>query len=100
MDGEYGKKSITRYEILEVLPNGEIEVRFTPMTGRTHQLRVHSAHKDGLGRPIKGDRLYGDSTGERLWLHAESLKFIEHPEYDFRSRIVVCQSETGLMDKP
>lgn len=100
VDGEYGKKSITRYEILEVLPNGEIEVRFTPMTGRTHQLRVHSAHKDGLGRPIKGDRLYGDSTGERLWLHAESLKFIEHPEYDFRSRIVVCQSETGLMDKP
>lgn len=78
VDYEHGKQAITEYEVLDVLPNGEAEVRFTPRTGRTHQLRVHSAHKDGLGRPIKGDRLYGHPDGGRLYLHAEYLEFI-HP---------------------
>lgn len=74
-----GKKAVTQYEVLENLPDGEVELRFTPLTGRTHQLRVHAAHADGLGRPIKGDRLYGDSSEGRLWLHAESISFL-HPQ--------------------
>ena len=56
-------------------------VRFTPHTGRTHQLRVHAAHPDGLDAPIVGDRLYGRTApdeDERLQLHAERLAFV-HP---------------------
>ena len=78
VDREHGKLAITEYEVLSQLPDGEIDIRFTPRTGRTHQLRVHAAHADGLGRPIKGDRLYGSPDGGRLWLHAESLT-IRHP---------------------
>ena len=78
VDYENGKLAITEYEIAEVLPDGEIDVIFTPRTGRTHQLRVHSAHVKGLGRPIKGDRLYGDATEGRLFLHAFYLEFT-HP---------------------
>ena len=78
VDREHGKLAITEYEVVEILPNGEIEVLFRPKTGRTHQLRVHSAHPEGLGRPIKGDRLYGSPSHGRLYLHAESITF-EHP---------------------
>ena len=78
VDREHGKLAITEYEVLSQLPDGEIDIRFTPRTGRTHQLRVHAAHAAGLGRPIKGDRLYGSPDGGRLWLHAESLT-IHHP---------------------
>lgn len=52
-------------------------VAFYPLTGRTHQLRVHAAHPEGLHCPIHGDALYGQPA-DRLYLHAESLKFI-HP---------------------
>lgn len=79
VDRKNGKKAVTEYEVLQILPNGEIDIRFNPLTGRTHQLRVHSAHAQGLGRPIKGDRLYGSADGGRLWLHAESISFT-HPE--------------------
>lgn len=78
VDYENGKLAVTEYEILEILPDGEIDVIFTPKTGRTHQLRVHSAHSKGLGRPIKGDRLYGDASDGRLFLHAGYLEFT-HP---------------------
>lgn len=78
VDREHGKIAITEYEIVEMLPNGEIEIIFRPKTGRSHQLRVHSAHPEGLGRPIKGDRLYGNPSAERLHLHAESIEF-RHP---------------------
>lgn len=78
VDPEHGKLAVTEYEVLEQLPDGEIDIRFTPRTGRTHQLRVHAAHAAGLGRPIKGDRLYGSPDGGRLWLHAESISF-RHP---------------------
>ena len=78
VDREHGKLAITEYEVIEELPNGEIEVLFHPKTGRTHQLRVHSAHPEGLGRPIKGDSLYGSPDRGRLWLHAESIAF-RHP---------------------
>ncbi len=55
-------------------------IEFTPLTGRTHQLRVHSAHDLGLGHPIIGDKLYGrEEPGQRLLLHADMLSFL-HPE--------------------
>ncbi len=79
VDRKNGKLAITEYEIIEQLPNGEIEVLFRPKTGRTHQLRVHAAHELGLGRPIKGDMLYGSPSAECLYLHSAYLEFL-HPE--------------------
>ena len=78
VDKQNGKQAITEFEILQIFPDGEMDVRFIPHTGRTHQLRVHAASPLGLGRPIKGDALYGDSSKNRLQLHAESLSF-KHP---------------------
>lgn len=80
VDFEEGKPAVTGYEILRELADGSLEVRFTPFTGRTHQLRVHAAHALGLGRPIAGDRLYGGQTAAvgRLMLHASLLAF-RHP---------------------
>lgn len=78
VDPDEGKRAVTKYEILDEFPDGEIEVRFCPQTGRTHQLRVHAAHPQGLGRPIKGDCLYGAPDGGPLFLKAESLEFT-HP---------------------
>jgi tRNA pseudouridine32 synthase/23S rRNA pseudouridine746 synthase len=77
VDFQDGKQAVTDWELLETLPGGEALVRFTPLTGRTHQLRVHAAHPLGLGRPIAGDRLYGGGPG-RLCLHAAALSFT-HP---------------------
>ena len=77
VDFENGKQAVTDWELLEALPGGEALVRFTPLTGRTHQLRVHAAHPLGLGRPIVGDSLYGGGPG-RLCLHAAALAFT-HP---------------------
>lgn len=73
---EHGKQAITHYEILSV-GGGRTRVKFNPQTGRTHQLRVHSAHPEGLGVPILGDNLYG-TPSDRLYLHAEQLEFT-HP---------------------
>ena len=78
VDYASGKAAITEYEVLEQFPGGEMDIPFRPRTGRTHQLRVHAAHPQGLGRPIKGDRLYGSNSPGRLWLHAASLRF-RHP---------------------
>lgn len=78
VDREHGKQAITEFEILDIFPDGEMDVRFTPRTGRTHQIRVHCASPLGLGRPIKGDALYGAADGGRLELYAESLSF-RHP---------------------
>ncbi len=72
----YGKPSVTRYEVLG--REGEYtRVALYPLTGRTHQLRVHAAHPLGLDAPIVGDTLYGRSS-DRLYLHAERLEF-RHP---------------------
>jgi len=79
VDREGGKRAITEYEVLNILPSGEIDVIFRPLTGRTHQLRVHAAHPDGLAHPIKGDYLYGAPYGDRLYLDACYLAF-HHPE--------------------
>lgn len=75
-----GRDAVTDYEFLPVNPDGTAEVLFRPHTGRTHQLRVHSAHSLGLGRPIAGDLLYGGSLPgvHRLCLHARDLDFT-HP---------------------
>lgn len=78
VDFEHGKQAVTDYEVLRRLPDGRTLVRFTPLTGRTHQLRVHSAHPLGLGRPIEGDRLYGGGSHGRLCLHAATIEF-SHP---------------------
>ena len=78
VDKSSGKPAISEYKVLEMLPDGEIDILFHPLTGRTHQLRVHAAHPSGLGRPIKGDLLYGGTPADRLYLHAESLGFA-HP---------------------
>ena len=77
VDREHGKPAITRYHIRERRDDGTIFVDFFPLTGRTHQLRVHAAHPEGLNAPIVGDRLYGQSA-ERLMLHAAEIRFV-HP---------------------
>lgn len=77
VDREHGKVAITRYVIREKRTDGTVLVDFYPLTGRTHQLRVHAAHPEGLNAPIIGDRLYG-TAGERLMLHAAEIRFI-HP---------------------
>lgn len=73
---EHGKNAFTKYKILGI-ENGKTRIHFFPITGRTHQLRVHAAHHLGLNCPIIGDDLYG-TKGERLFLHAQWLQFI-HP---------------------
>ena len=92
VDLENGKPAVTDYEIIGIRPDGTIEVQFIPYTGRTHQLRVHAAHRLGLGHPILGDRLYGGGSygnggikvggygagRSRLMLHASYLSF-RHP---------------------
>lgn len=77
VDLEHGKPAITRYVIREYRADGSCLVDFYPLTGRTHQLRVHAAHPDGLNAPIVGDRLYGQAA-ERLMLHAAEISFV-HP---------------------
>ena len=103
---EYGKAAVTRYVILnavkdlktaskcfQILRDAQNDkkgismndnnreatsrIAYYPETGRTHQLRVHSAHPDGMNCPIMGDRLYGQPA-DRLYLHAEMLEF-RHP---------------------
>ncbi len=78
-DKTQGKEALTEYEVIGINPDGTTEILFHPHTGRTHQLRVHSAHTSGLQHPIAGDLLYGGSPAPRLCLHALSLTFI-HPE--------------------
>ena len=73
---EHGKNAETRWEVIQ-RENGKTRVYFYPITGRTHQLRVHAAHKNGLNTPIIGDDLYGEKH-DRLHLHAEFIAFT-HP---------------------
>ena len=89
VDNSQGKPALTRYEVIGINEDGTTDILFHPHTGRTHQLRVHSAHLHGLGRPILGDLLYGGSGNasqdsetakapSRLHLHAYSITF-RHP---------------------
>lgn len=81
----YGKTAITEYEVLNEKEN-KSHVKFYPITGRTHQLRVHSAHSLGLNTAILGDDLYGKKA-ERLYLHASEITFF-HPYSNERTTIV------------
>ena len=73
---QHGKQAITRYEVVRC-DDGRTRIALYPLTGRTHQLRVHMAHPRGLATPIVGDELYGRKS-DRLHLHAELLEF-QHP---------------------
>lgn len=75
VDKEQGKQAVTDYRIKEI--DGKVVAELYPRTGRTHQLRIHCAHAEGLGSPIIGDNLYGKSA-DRLYLHAEHIEFV-HP---------------------
>lgn len=72
-----GKSSVTKWKAIES-KGATTKIHFWPLTGRTHQLRVHSAHELGLNAPIVGDDLYGIAA-ERLYLHAAHLSFV-HPK--------------------
>jgi tRNA pseudouridine32 synthase/23S rRNA pseudouridine746 synthase len=83
VDMEHGKRAVTDYEFLS-----ENLVALYPQTGRTHQLRIHCASPDGLGRPIVGDELYG-TKGDRLMLHATEIWF-HHPVTGDPMHLVCC----------
>jgi tRNA pseudouridine32 synthase/23S rRNA pseudouridine746 synthase len=70
---EYGKPAVTRYEVI-TRDKRHTRLSLYPITGRTHQLRVHCAHQQGLNAPIVGDNLYGQPD-KRLYLHATSIEF-------------------------
>jgi tRNA pseudouridine32 synthase/23S rRNA pseudouridine746 synthase len=80
VDHEHGKRAITEYRVQACAEQAGRVVTLLalyPHTGRTHQLRMHCAHKEGLGCPIVGDELYGHKA-DRLYLQAESIAFV-HP---------------------
>ena len=80
VDWKHGREAVTQYRIISHEERAGIPVTrivFHPQTGRTHQLRVHSASPEGLNAPILGDRLYGH-IADRLYLHAEAIDFT-HP---------------------
>ena len=94
MVADDGKRAITEYRVVGV-DEGRTRIEFYPLTGRTHQLRLHSAHPQGLNAPIVGDDIYGHeqhadlSDGYRLCLHASRLEFT-HPHTEER---IVIESE-------
>ncbi|WP_375579425.1 pseudouridine synthase [Marivirga tractuosa] len=77
VDFEAGRKALTKWKLINQNEKKTM-VTFIPVTGRTHQLRVHAAHPKGLDAPIVGDTLYGNKA-ERLMLHAEYIQF-KHPK--------------------
>lgn len=87
VDYEHGKEAVTEYEI-----KGRMAL-LRPLTGRTHQLRMHCAHSDGLDSPILGDKLYGSMDAPRMYLHASRLEFI-HP---VTGKKVVIESDSQFM---
>lgn len=89
VDHQFGKEAITYYEVIdgkwgnEAIPADETLIALYPLTGRTHQLRVHCASPVGLDHPIVGDVLYDimddkPTSAQRLMLHAESIT-LQHP---------------------
>ena len=90
---EHGKEAITEYRII-CESEKHTRIAFYPLTGRTHQLRVHAAHPEGLGCPILGDELYGKKA-DRLYLHAEYIEF-RHP---ISGKILRIQKEADFDKK-
>jgi len=78
---DHGKQARTQWQIISIV-DGRAKLYLYPETGRTHQLRVHCAHPQGLNTPILGDDLYGSNNGnkksQRLHLHAQMLT-LSHP---------------------
>ncbi|HLO87111.1 MAG TPA: RluA family pseudouridine synthase [Nostocaceae cyanobacterium] len=90
VDFEKGKPSITHFQVIRHEGN-YTRIQFQPVTGRTHQLRVHAADKQGLGIPILGDKLYSPNpNATRLHLHARELSF-QHPQ---TGEIIHLQTKT------
>ncbi len=87
---EHGKEAVTEYRIISESER-HTRIAFYPLTGRTHQLRVHAAHPEGLGCPILGDELYGRKA-DRLYLHAEYIEF-RHP---INGKILRIQKEADF----
>ena len=96
MVAEDGKRAITEYEVLAI-EDDKTRILFHPITGRTHQLRLHSAHNQGLNAPIVGDDIYGREChadlcdGHRLCLHACEIEFT-HP-YNGKRIKINCKAE-------
>lgn len=92
IDYKQGKPSLTRYERIAIDSDGNSTVRLYPVTGRSHQLRVHLS---SIGNPILGDELYGTfasrNASNRLLLHATRLSFI-HP-YNREAVDIQCPAE-------
>lgn len=92
VDIKEGKEAVTEYEFIHS-SEGRSRIAFHPLTGRTHQLRVHAASQQGLGMPIAGDRLYGtkgSGNAPRLLLHAQCMEFsfpIDRQTYRFESPV-------------
>ncbi len=92
VDFKRGKEAVTDYEFIGT-EGGRSLIEFHPLTGRTHQLRVHASSGEGLGLPIVGDRLYGRNGGrdaDRLHLHAHRLAFtfpLDNRHYSFESPV-------------
>ena len=96
VDHEHGKRAITEYRVLShhLSPSTHHPVTLLalyPHTGRTHQLRMHCAHLEGLGCPIVGDELYGHKS-DRLYLQAESIAFV-HPSTGKRMHLFCPQNK-------
>lgn len=83
---EHGKSARTHYKVISTTKT-TTQIHFYPVTGRTHQLRMHAAHYKGLGMPIIGDSLYGKKS-DRLHLHAEFIEF-NHPNTGKRINFLV-----------
>lgn len=88
---EHGKEAITYYKIVGEKGQNAI-AEFNLVTGRTHQIRMHSAHPLGLNCPIKGDELYGKSA-DRLYLHATEVEFV-HP---ITGKTILLKSEIPFL---
>jgi len=85
----HGKKAVTLWKVVG-RQTETTRVHFWPLTGRTHQLRMHAAHEQGLNAPIVGDDLYGTGA-DRLHLHAAYLEFV-HPKTRETLRFEVGES--------
>uniref|UniRef100_A0AB33IUS5 RluA family pseudouridine synthase n=1 Tax=Prevotella sp. GTC17253 TaxID=3236793 RepID=A0AB33IUS5_9BACT len=91
VDREHGRWAVTRYHIIE-RKDGKTRIALFPETGRTHQLRVHCAHPDGLNCPIVGDELYG-KRADRMYLHAEEIKIAPDEAYPWDAMKWVCEAD-------
>ncbi|GAA4844366.1 RluA family pseudouridine synthase [Algivirga pacifica] len=89
---EHGKPATTHWKVIDRSADRTL-VHFFPVTGRTHQLRVHAAHPKGLNAPIVGDDLYG-TREQRLHLHAEQLEFL-HPVT--RKKMVITSGKPSFL---